>query len=175
MIEYSLSVGTWYTMIGFGPADLDAIGMEEGDEFHMVGSLLQRNKSRPGTLVVVTATHSGNVGVRVRSWAAGETVAELQTDSEDWATSSFESPSGDFRAQLHFGDGDTSPNLVSCPGRYGVRVSATGRDVVPSDDPFAIGPDRYVVDIWPAPDGVEEEFVTRSEWGKSIALSYTLE
>lgn len=142
--------------------------MEEGDEFRRVGSLLNFNRSRTGGFEVITATHTGYVDVTVRSWDAAETVAKVTGEWEDFATGSFESPTGKLVAQNTGGDGDTTPNVIGRAGLHGVRVLARGRDSSALDDLSETGPDIYLVDVWPAPQGVTEEHATRSKFGKEV-------
>ncbi|UGS25012.1 hypothetical protein K8F61_09850 [Microbacterium resistens] len=81
-----------------------------------------------------------------------------------------DSPSGDLVPQ----SSDAiriPPNLLPGPGTYGVRVRVLGRgrDLPQPDDLDITAPDRYLVDIWPAPpEGVAERTIIASEKSKEF-------
>lgn len=169
MKEHTILMSTWYTTIGFGPPEVDYIGMEEGDEMRNVGGLLRFNTSRTGGFAIVTATHTGYVTVTIRSSHECSPPTVDVSEWEDMAISSFEAPLGELIAQNTGRDGETTPNLIDRPGTYGVRVLARNRDEPQPEDLTMTAPDVYLVDIWPAPpEGVPEESFSTSEIGKEI-------
>lgn len=172
VVEYSLIMGTNYNCANFGPSEEEYMAADESFTPRVVGSLVQFFEGKPGGFILLTCIHTGYVRVVVRSTTDPEPLPVNLAEWEDYVITTVNVPSGELTAQPSFGDGDTTPNLVHAPGRYGVRILARERDIAPDEDLSVPAPENYLVDIWPAPpEGIPEEWQTRSAAGKELATS----
>ncbi|MBW1639289.1 hypothetical protein G3H63_09420 [Microbacterium resistens] len=156
---------TWYSMLGFGPFADDYFPPE--DRTRTIGGLLEVSLDHRDRFVILTPTHTGYVRVHIRVFDREPPEADM-TEWEDMAITTIDSPSGDLVPQ----SSDAiriPPNLLPGPGTYGVRVLGRGRDLPQPDDLDITAPDRYLVDIWPAPpEGVAERTIIASEKSKEF-------
>ena len=160
-----------YHSANFGGRDDEYMAAEEHDTPVRVGSLFMRHAQKAGGFMLLTAAHTARVRVTVRSTVEAFPPEVDPDEWEDMVATTIDVPSGELMAQTCFGDGETTQNLITGPGRYGVRIFGRDRDVVASDDPNEPAPEAYLVDIWPAPaNGVLDAATTTSEAGREIEM-----
>lgn len=170
--EFSIVMATNYHCANFGPSEEEYMAADEGFTPRMVGSVMQLFEGKPDGFILQTCIHTGYVRVVVRSTTDPEPLPVNLDEWEDFAITTVNLPSGELTAQTSFGDGETTPNLVLAPGRYGVRILARERDVTPDEDISVPAPENYLIDIWPAStEGVSEEWETRSAAGEELSSS----
>lgn len=115
--------------------------------------------AEPGILSLVTATHTGDVRIRVESHVT-EPVAGDSWD--DVVEASFEARGAEMWMST-FDDG--AGFELPAPGSYRVRLSCAGWDAAqsPTLDDDAAPPDHYLLQFWPAPPAADMIVRSRSE------------
>lgn len=112
----------------------------------------------PGVLSVLTATHTGSVPLRVEAGAAAPV---LNDAADDVVEASFEARSVDLRLQT-FDDG--ADLTLPAAGSYRARLSCSAWDAAHdgTEDEDGTVPDRYLLQLWPAPPAPDAVLRQRS-------------
>ncbi|GAA2653560.1 hypothetical protein [Nonomuraea recticatena] len=126
--------------------DAECPGMVDDHPDHPVGIL----RVEEGSAFLVTGTHTGTVRFDV---AVAESEPAPDRDGhEDIVEISIESKSGSFTLHEWGGEAHEIPALAAGPGWYRLRYHAAGMDDGPDGVAEGLAPDRYLLQIWPAPE-----------------------
>jgi hypothetical protein len=115
--------------------------------------------SDPDNVVIVLARRSGGSAVRIVLYTSEPPSHE---EWEDVVEVSVQLPPGRVMRWCSWASESWGPLLVP-PGQYRLRVSAAGRDAGARDE-FADGVvDKYLIELWPAPDALDAVVRTGSD------------